>query len=51
MAYLTFASSGQATLLLSEKNITNKFIWSSGLLVLGLWMVSAFVTSSILLML
>lgn len=51
MAYLTFASSGQATLLLSEENITNKFIWSSGVLVLVLWMISAFVTSGILLML
>ncbi|MFQ7451058.1 MAG: hypothetical protein ACLRNQ_06095 [Flavonifractor plautii] len=31
VAYLTYASSGQATILLSQKNMDNKFIWTYGI--------------------
>ena len=49
LAYLTYASSGQATLLLGEKNMSMKFIWTSGLILLGIWMISAFLISALLL--
>ena len=31
VAYLTYASSGQAAILLSRKNMDNKFIWTYGI--------------------
>lgn len=42
MAYLTVAASGQAVLLFNEENITNKFIWSKGIVTLLLWCVTCF---------
>lgn len=43
IAYLTCAASGQAVLLFNEENITNKFVWTKGSAVMGLWMVTCFI--------
>lgn len=50
LAYLTYASSGQATMLLGEEHMTNKFIWTKGLAVLGIWAVACFGVAAVFLM-
>ncbi len=47
VAYLTYASSGQAAILLSRDNMDDKFIWTKGLVVLVLWIVVTIAVCSI----
>lgn len=51
VAFLTYASSGQASLLLSERNITNKFVWTQGIVVLVIWIVTTSLVSGIIFLL
>ena len=51
VAFLTYPSSGQAAILLSEKHITNKFIWTYGLGVIVIWVVACAAVAGVILML
>lgn len=48
VAFLTYPSSGQAAILLSEKHMTNKFVWTYGPVVLLLWVIAAGAVSGII---
>ncbi|MDO4337256.1 MAG: SLC13 family permease [Eubacteriales bacterium] len=48
VAFLTFASSGQAAILLNRDNMDNKFIWTKGICVLGIWIIVTVAVCSIL---
>ena len=47
-AFMTYAAAGPAPLLLGRKGITNKFIWSKGLLATVLYIIVATVVFSIM---
>lgn len=48
VAFLTYASSGQAAILLSKDNMDNKFIWTYGLAVILIWVVTTLGISALL---
>lgn len=51
VAFLTYPASGQAAILLSEKHMTNKFVWTYGLGVLLIWIIACSIVAGIVLML
>ena len=47
VAYLTYASSGQAAILLSQKNMDNKFIWTYGIAAMLLYAAVVILVSAV----
>ena len=47
VAYLTYASSGQAAILLSRKNMDNKFIWTYGIAAMLLYAAVVILVSAV----
>ena len=47
VAYLTYASSGQAAILLSQKNMDNKFIWAYGIAAMLLYAAVVILVSAV----